>query len=247
MGIFGKLKEFSENRKYKKIQKAAKIVKNSKAIREDRWAALTYFAEDCDELNEAVPALLARFDYSLEHGINDTREKELAMKGILRFENEAIPILRDWLKATNRIAWPIKVLKSLNIEAELVESLKAALRFEDVSFDQSAIDKNYDILCYLVDYQLPGFLDSLNHFLRDPDERVRFAAAEVLLEQEDPKIPEIMEPFLADESAENLRIRQSVIEAFVKNSWRLKTPEKFEDSKVTEGVFITRNKTLHRA
>ena len=40
-------------------------------------------------MDAAVKSLLQRFDYSLEHGIRDTREKETAMKGILRFEKSA--------------------------------------------------------------------------------------------------------------------------------------------------------------
>ena len=194
----------------------------------------------------AVPALLKRFDYSLEHGINDTREKESCMEGIIAFKSEAIPFVREHLLYTSRIAWPIKILKALGEEQEVVEILKAALNFGDVSFDQAIVDKNFDILCYLYDYKVPNFEEKLAHFLSDPDERVRFACAELIIEQESLKIPEMLERFLSDETPDNIRIRKSVVDAFVKNGWKVKNPAVFADGRVVGKVYIEPNGTLSR-
>ena len=82
MGLLDKYREFKENRLKKTIAKHLKSLKNPKAIQEERQAALDFFCE-CHEIKTAVPSLLQRFDFSLEHGIRDTREKEGAMDGIL--------------------------------------------------------------------------------------------------------------------------------------------------------------------
>ncbi|MEZ4743616.1 MAG: HEAT repeat domain-containing protein [Bdellovibrionota bacterium] len=134
-----------------------------------------------------------------------------------------VPMIQEHLISTSRIAWPIKALNRLASEEMLVEVLKSCLDFGEVAFDQAKIDKNYDILCYLLDYSLPGYARELAHFLSYHDERVRFAAVEVLVEQEgDGEVADILEPYLTDVSSENTRIHQAAVEAFVKHKWPIK-------------------------
>ena len=104
MGLLDKWNQFSDNRRSEKVQRATKYVKNPKAIKEDRWASLEYLAQDVNDPEQAVEALLNRFEYSLEHGINDSREKEIALSGIVRHGNDAIPLLRKMVKHTSRIS-----------------------------------------------------------------------------------------------------------------------------------------------
>lgn len=238
MGIFDKFKRGGGARDEKRIARHTAVIKNAKAIKDDRVAAIEWFS-NLDDAGAAVPALLQRFEYSLEHGINDTREKESAMAGILGYGADVLPLVREHLLVTNRIAWPIKVLKALGEESQVADILKSALDFGEVSFDQARVDKNYDILCYLVELKLPGFADKLGHFLNDPDERVRFSAAEVLIEQDDPQIPAMLERFLGDESPENTRIRKSVIEAFLKHGWTVQDPGKFPNGQIIGPLFVT--------
>ncbi len=238
MGLLERISDYFSTRRVKRIEKAGKLVKNAKAIREDRWAAIQFLAEDLTEADQAIPHLLPRFEYSLEHGINDTREKELALKGIVRFKEASIPHIRAWLQTTSRIAWPIKVLKELGQDDIVTETLKSALNFKDVSFDQAAVDKNYDILCYLREYQLPGYIEQISHLLKDADERVRFAAAELLIAQNSDAIRDSLSPFLADDSSENRRLRQAVIQAFVDRGWKVPNVQDFPGGRVTDGVYV---------
>lgn len=238
MALFDGIKEYFASRKTKRIDRAGKLVRNAKAIREDRRAALEYLAKDVKEADQAIPLLLHRFEYSLEHGINDTREKEVAQEGIVRFGEAGVPLLQDWLKKTSRIAWPIKCLKALGKESLVVEALTSALDYNDVAFDQQAVDKNYDILCYLREYQVPEAIDRIAHFLKDPDERVRFAAAEFLIAQKSDAIKSKISMFLKDDSAENRRLRQAVIQAYVDRSWTVDNPQEFADGYIADGVRV---------
>ena len=237
MGLFGKLFG-GGGRDDKKIARNTAVIKNPKAIKEDRNGAIDYF-KDLGDASAAVPALLQRFEYSLEHGINDTREKESCMEGILGYGPDALPHVREHLLVTNRIAWPIKVLKALGEESQVIDILKSALDFGDISFDQAKVDKNYDILCYMVEYKLPGFTEKLAHFLNDHDERVRFATTEVMIEQDDAAVPSFLERFIGDESPDNTRIRKSVVEAFLKHGWQLKDPGKFPTGQVVGALFVS--------
>src|SRR4051794_9223067 len=113
----------SKNRDEKRVAGALAKIKNPKAIREDRVAAIDYFS-DLGDAAVAVPSLLQRFEYSLEHGINDTREKESAMEGIVSYGGDALPYVREHLLVTSRIAWPIKLLKALGEESQVIDILK---------------------------------------------------------------------------------------------------------------------------
>jgi hypothetical protein len=243
LSLVDKWKNYRESRFKKKIESNLRLVKNPKATKEDRHSAIVYFAS-LDDVDIAVPNLLQRFEYSLEHGINDTREKEAALEGILKFGEQALDHLTSHLKKTLRIAWPIKALKKIGTEAQIVETLKASLNFSDIAFDQARIDKNYDILCYLVDYQIGDFSDKIVQFLDVHDERLRFAATELLIEQDYAKIPNFLERFLNDTSAENTRIRQDVVQAFLKNRWPVRSQELPPGKDLGNGIYISKNNVL---
>ena len=239
MGLFNKLKDMGEKRTDKRIAKSINLIKNSKAIKEDRWNAILFFKE-LGRPEVAVPALLQRFEYSLEHGINDTREKEATLEAIKSYGDDALTFVNNHLTETNRIAWPIKTLKALGSEDQVSEVLQDALVFEDVAFDQAKVDKNYDILCYLADYQIPEGSDRLAHFLNDPDERVRFACAEVMSHQDDQKVARHLQPFLQDESSENTRLRQTVLTAFARNKWRVSDLHAFPNGRIDERYKVSK-------
>ena len=242
MWLTDKLRAFNEKRAQNRIRHCLKVVSNSKAIKEERMAAIGFFA-DMNNPEVAIPALLSRFEYSLEHGINDTREKELAVRGIVKYPREKIlPLLQAHLQRTTRIAWPMKVLFDVVTDEEsIVEILLSLLNYSDISFDQAAVDKNYDILCYLADYKSPIITDKIRVFLNDVDERVRFACIEVILNQDpDDSMKEYLEPFLVDTSVENRRIRIAVIDLFISKGWRVTDVKKFESTTFDDNIFLTK-------
>ena len=243
MGLFDKLDNYRKSRWQAKVDRALKLITTIKAIKEDRWAAIELIAS-LEDVELSVHGLLSRFEFSLEHGINDTREKEFAMKGIVNHGKKALPYLQSWIKESTRIAWPVKILKELGSDEEVAETLKSALNFEDVSFDQAAVDKNFDILCYLRDLPIGDYTEKVKHFLGDADERVRFACVEVLVEHGDEGMPVVLEPYLLDSTPENTRIRQSVVRAFVDKGWKVADPKKFDNGIIMSGVKVKQDGTV---
>jgi HEAT repeat protein len=244
MGIFDFIKNIGGTPEAK-IQKAADMAKNPKAIRDDRWAAIEYLAESVDDAELGVAAMLPRFEFSLEHGINDSREKEKCMEGIIRHGDKALPLVLDHLKNTTRISWPIKILKALGrSETHVIECLVGTLEYSDVSFDQGKTDKNYDILCHLADYKSSGLHGRVIHFLKDPDERVRFAAAEVLMEQDLDEAGDTLEGLMRDENPDNSRIRQSIARKYLENGWVIRKPDAFVNRQVIGPVFVNEKNIL---
>lgn len=228
-----------------KVLKSAETIKNPKAIRDDRVGAIDYVITQVKDPSKAVPALMARFEFSLEHGINDTREKEQCMAGIIAHGDDAVPFVMTHLKSTIKIAWPIKIIKALGRSDErIVECLLSVLNYSDVSFDQSQTDKNYDILCHLADYKQAGLSEKIAHFQNDPDERVRMAAADVLMEQAFEESSRFLEPLLSDVNPDNSRIRQTVIRKYLENGWKVKNPDIFQNRNIIGPVFIDQQNKL---
>lgn len=225
VGIFDKWKDYKETRRVKRIESNKNLIRRDKVAKEERAAAIEFFC-DLSDSTIAVPALLKRFDFSADNGIVDTREKERALDGITSRGSEAVPLIIDHLKNSTRIAWPVKALSKLVEEKEVAETLHSCLDYGDVSFDQAKVDKNYDLLCYLADYKLHGLSEKLSHFLNVHDERVRYAAAELLVLQDDKEVPTLLEKFTYDESEENRRLKKTVFEAFSEKGWKLSNPEK---------------------
>jgi hypothetical protein len=244
VGILKFFKQLKQKQKERAISKNLKVIKNPKAIREERVSAIEYF-KNLREVDTSVPSLLNRFDYSLDHGIYDTREKEAAMEGVLKFGADAIPFVREHLLGTTRIAWPIKILQKLGEDQIVIDALESCLYFSDFAFDRDKIDKNYDILCYLRDYSLPDKGEKLLTLLEALDERIRFACAEVLLAQASPAGLKALEPFLTDTSSENTRIHQIVIDAFVDKGWSVSL-DLPEGSQIAPGIILTKEKKLRR-
>ncbi len=244
--VFGMFKDYFAKRKVRQVESAGALIRRKIAIKEERMGAIEAMAH-LGNPEIAIPHLLARFDYSLEHGIQDEREKNRAMDGILGYGEGAVPIVRNHLVEKFRIAWPIKILSKLKDQNFIVAALKECLDFGDTSFNMNALEKNYDVLCYLRDYPLPGYKEKLGHFLKDPDERIRFAAVEALAEQSDEGIDQLLEPFLSDESSDNRRIREVVVNAFVGNSWKVTDQELFMEGFVIPGVRIQKDGSITRS
>lgn len=242
MGIFKQIIQWLGERRKAKYCRAAK---NPRAMKEDRWLALTALGE-YDDPQFAVPALLARFEYNLDNGILDTREKEQAMKSLMRYDKEVVlAIAREHLRRTDHIAWTAKILLQLGGEKEVASALLACLDFgDDVAFDRAKVDKNYDILCHLHDFDVADLSRDIVHFLDDNDERVRFATAEILIKQKADYAPELLEKFISDDSAENTRLRQSVLAAFIANSWEIKNRHAFRKSSAAQEATLGKNGKL---
>ena len=239
MGLFQKIKDFQAQRQQSAIEKNQKNLQNAKAIREDRVGAIDFFSVHKDP-TVAVPALLKRFGFSLDHGIYDAREKESAFEGIIKHGAQALPIVREHVRTTSLIAWPLKIIEKLATEAEMVETLESCLNYADVSLDADKTDKNYDILCHMRDYPLQNPHEKMGPFLDAHDERIRYAAAEVLTHQPyQIEIAKLLERFLSDHSAENTRLHQIVLDAYMEQKWKVLEPERLVKAGLPFGVFLS--------
>ena len=243
MSLIKKVKQFLENRKEKAFERNAKVIKNPKAIKDDRMGAICSLASS-KKPAEATKALLDRFDYSLEHGIQDSREKEKALEIILSFGKDALPATLEHLRASKSIAWPVKILSAISSKEELVENLRSSLEFGDIDFSQEIVNKNYDILCHLRDHSLKDKGEALFRFLKAHDERLRVAAVETILTQNHEENFVKLEPFLLDNTSENIRLKQSIAQKFIDEGRKLTQKELFKTGFLHPDLVINKDYSL---
>ena len=241
--LLQKYQAYVKSRRESRIESYSQLIRKLNVHKIERKGSLEFFCQLTEEPEIATRNLLKRFDFSDDNSIVDTKEKELALAGIIGFGEVVVPVLCEYLREGQRIAWPLKALRSLTDSSRVSQELFATLDSEEMAFDIHKVEKSYDILCHLADYEFAGEdkeVQKVAHFLRAKDERVRLAAAELFTLQlikndcvemkGSKKVPRYLgyiEPFVYDESAENTRIRSTVLEAYVHNQWLLRDKDRY--------------------
>lgn len=179
---------------------------------------------------EAVEALLQRFTFRIDLGIEDDREKELASAAILRAGKEAVTPVRAFLATSERIAWPVRILRQLVSLEMLVGDLLALLETMHVGYERDP-ERKLDTIVKLGELDDPRIAPEVVRFLEDANERVRFSAVETIVAQrlDDSNTYRIgsssryVKERLLDLAAreESVRVRVLVFKAFDSGGWSL--------------------------
>ena len=260
--MFHKLRQryqaFSQRRLESRIASHSGLIRKLNVHKMERKAAIDFFCELKDRPEDAVANLLKRFDFSDDNSIVDTKEKEKALAGIIALGTPAVPLLMDHLSHTERIGWPLKALIALTDKPAIAQKLLALLDLSDIEFDHIKVEKNYDLLCHLADFEFPGDADDVAKvakLLGAKDERVRLAATELMTERIIPAAHDegrpplylgYVEPFVYDTSPENTRLTITVLEAYEKHRWPLKDKDRYTRHTL-DGYHITADGLIMRA
>ena len=132
------------------------------------------------EGHEAVPHLLKRFELVLDHGLQDSSEKEACMEAILRWGDAALPAVMDAVRNAKRIAWPLKMLERLKSIEDYFNDLIELLGGAFVSFDEAVQERHTEVLLALKEISDERALPKVTEFVKSRDEGVRMAALECL-------------------------------------------------------------------
>ena len=126
MGLFDFFKSSSGkgDDKQKKSSSAAKWAEacgSKRAQAYDRQEAIQELSKLATA--DAVEALLKRFTFATEPSITDQEEKELAFDGILKVGKDALEPVRAFAAKAESLRWPMRILKEVLDEEELVDEL----------------------------------------------------------------------------------------------------------------------------
>lgn len=222
MGLFDLFKGKSNKdggggeRKSNAAAKYAEAAGNKRAQAYDRQEAI---AELCKlKSADAVEALLKRFTFMTDPSITDQEEKEAAFEGIVEAGREGLEPLRAFAAKAESLAWPMRVLKAILDEEELVDELIVWLERWDTEYAKF-IDPKLQILDALGDHHNPKIREHVEPFLQDVNEPARFHAVAATLAQKDPaSIPALLALLLDEES---VRVRSKVADGFVALGWEV--------------------------
>ena len=165
---------------------------------------------------DAAAALLRRFNFITDPTITDQEEKQLAFDDILGAGKLALPGVRKYAKKAESLAWPIRILKAMLGEEDLVSECLTMLEQWDTEYAKF-VDPKLQLLNELEEHQDPRILEAVKPFLMDVNEPSRFHAVGGALAQNDPAAIDPLVDMFCDE--ESLRIRNRVCEGFASRGW----------------------------
>src|SRR5262249_42645265 len=116
------------------------------------------------------------------------------------------------------IASPVRILKELLPNDELVEELLVWLKRWDTEYAKF-IDPKLTILQELAEYEHPKIREGVERFLQDVNEPARFHAVAATFAQKDPEaIAPLLAALLEEES---VRVRAKIADGFIALGWEV--------------------------
>jgi hypothetical protein len=200
----------------KRIARQQRTLTNRDVQGEDREKAARWLADNGTP--KALVALLTRFDLQLESGLKDRAEKDFVYKLALGFGAAIERPLERHLERCRQIALPLRLYVELKGDAAAVERVFSLLEHERKK-DDFKPQKKLDLLVWLAERRHPGAVEAASASLEDFDEGVRYAAAEVIIGQQDEAGRKHLERILRNAAEESNRLRVRIADVFAQRRW----------------------------
>jgi hypothetical protein len=201
----------------------AEAAASKRAQAPDRQEALQELAKL--KTSDAVEALLKRFTFAIDPSITDQEEKEFAYEGIIGAgKDAALEPIRAFAMKAESVQYPIKILKELCDEDEVVDELIKWLARWDTEYAKF-MDPKLQLLDVLGDYKNPKVRPAVEPFLGDFTEEARYRAVQTILAQKEPESLEKLLDCLLDE--ESVRTKNKILDGIAALGWEV--PEERRD------------------
>lgn len=198
------------------VKRHAKRIANINAQAEEREMSAQWLAQNGSDA--AIAGLLGRFGLTIESQMKDAREKQLVYDLLVELGPRVVPATRDWLSRATNLGMPLKLVAHFEGEASVVGLLLELLGREN---DPFKTEKKRQILIKLTEFKDSRIVPAVTPLLKDFDEGVRYAAAEVLISQDDVGGAPALAAALANPEEESNRVRVRIAEGMVQRRWSL--------------------------
>ncbi|HVU00394.1 MAG TPA: HEAT repeat domain-containing protein [Polyangiaceae bacterium] len=165
---------------------------------------------------EAAEALLRRFAFTMEPSITDHEEKESAVEGIVAAGKAAIEPIRRYAARAESLTWPLKVLKRIVPEEQMVDELLALLDQFDTEYMRNPEPK-LQLISVLEEYKNDAVRAAVEPFLTDVNEPVRFHAAGTVFAMDNAESVAALVEALGQE--ESLRVKNRIAQGLSERRW----------------------------
>jgi hypothetical protein len=216
MGLFDIFKKKNGDRKSSPAAKWAEAAGSKRAQAYDRQEAIQELAKLGTA--DAAEALLKRFTFATDPSITDQEEKEQAFEGILKAGKDAVEPVRAFAAKADSLSWPMRILKELLSEEELVDELIVWLGRWDTEYAKFT-DPKLQLLEELGDHVSPKIRPAVERFLEDVNEPARFTSVAAVLAQKEPEALPALVSLLVDE--ESVRVRTKIADGLLELGWEI--------------------------
>jgi len=204
--------------KEKQLVLHAKRVKTKDAQQEDRQASAIWLAHHGSP--EAIVGLLGRFEMTYEHHMKDAQEKAEVAELVVHLGSDAVRPLESHLGRCKNFARPLALYQELAGPDQAMAIVIKLLDKEAGS--ELRPEKKRHLLIKLAEYTHADAVQTALPFLTDFDEGVRYAAAEVLINNpEDDAIRAALIAALAHKDEDSTRFRGRLAEVAASRRWPL--------------------------
>jgi hypothetical protein len=205
----------------REFSRLARLVADKMSQNFDRQEAIGQLA--AMGTSESAAALLKRFSWSMDPSITDQEEKESAARGIVAAGMAALPPIRAYCTKAESLTWPLKVLRQIVPQDEVVDELLSILDEFDTEYVRN-VEPKLQLLATLEEYAGAEVREAVEPFLLDISEPVRFAAVTTTFAMNDPVSLPALLTTLAEE--ESLRVRNRIAHGLSERGWDVPEAER---------------------
>ena len=216
------------------LSKHVARVANKRAQKHERWESIQVLASDGSD--EAIRALLTRFTIRVDPSITDGEEKNAAFHGVVQSGEAALEPVRDFLRTSETLAWPLKILREIQTQEQVTTILIELLSTMDNEYERDP-QKKIDLIASFEEHKDPRIVEAVTRFLEDMNETVRFHAAGAILAQDeaDAALEAMSKAFLAEES---VRVRMRMLDGYIERGWKLADVKEEATKKMPAGYSL---------
>lgn len=215
------------------VKRYAEKATNKRAQAPDRMEAIQVLANVANA--EAAEALLPRFKFNIDPSITDQEEKDVAFHGIVRAGEAAVKPVVAFMRSSESISWPLKMLDQILPPADVITHLLDLLATMDTEYERDP-QRKIQLLGALEERKDPRIVDAVLRFTDDANETVRFHATGAIFAQAsaDAARATLTAAFPKEDS---VRIRARMCEGFAERGWDLGSPPPAKD-RIPTGWFL---------
>ncbi|MFQ5738505.1 MAG: HEAT repeat domain-containing protein [Acidobacteriota bacterium] len=191
---------------------------------------------------EAISALLERFNINVSPTTQDEEEKQDVLSWIVSFGEKAVPPLIDFLKQQRQVYWPVQALREILPQPELLDKLNEILRYHWDNPPASP-EPQVQLIRSLEGFRSEELEETVRLYLQEPDDDVRLAALDFLLEQPEGNSRQaVLQCYL--DSEDRPRLRSHILERLAERRWSVKGFRAKIEETLPEGYSLTREGTV---
>lgn len=199
-----------------RVQRLTKTVINQYAQSGDRYSAMEALFNEASE--EAWIGLLKRFTITSTKSIEDEEEKGWVYRRLGAIGKPLLPALKAFALESENVAWALRLVEDIANESEEWDILDALFAAHPPGYERDPA-KKLQIIAHAAEIDNPKVVDLFVPYLEDPDETVRFAIAEALLDIADERARLPMLARIVNEAEDSLRLRARILDGFAALKW----------------------------